>query len=53
VPDDDGPAFLPEDRPAGPQGGRRPDVIFTSPLLRSVQTAEILAERLKHKARSS
>ena len=26
-----------------------PDVIFTSPLLRAVQTAEILAERLKHK----
>jgi len=25
------------------------DVIFTSPLLRAVQTAEILAERLKHK----
>jgi len=29
--------------------GAAPDVIFTSPLLRSVQTAEILAERLKHK----
>jgi phosphohistidine phosphatase len=28
--------------------GAAPDVIFTSPLLRSVQTAEILAERLKH-----
>ncbi|MGZ8432430.1 MAG: SixA phosphatase family protein [Candidatus Deferrimicrobiaceae bacterium] len=25
-----------------------PDVIFTSPLLRAVQTAEILSERLKH-----
>jgi phosphohistidine phosphatase len=31
------------------QAGAAPDVIFTSPLLRSVQTAEILAERLKHK----
>ncbi len=31
------------------QEGIRPDVLFTSPLLRSVQTAEILAERLKHK----
>jgi len=30
------------------QAGAAPDVIFTSPLLRSVQTAEILAERLKH-----
>jgi phosphohistidine phosphatase len=29
--------------------GATPDVIFTSPLLRAVQTAEILAERLKHK----
>ncbi len=29
--------------------GAAPDVIFTSPLLRAVQTAEILAERLKHK----
>jgi phosphohistidine phosphatase len=28
--------------------GVAPAVIFTSPLLRSVQTAEILAERLKH-----
>jgi phosphohistidine phosphatase len=28
--------------------GIAPDVIFTSPLLRAVQTAEILAERLKH-----
>jgi phosphohistidine phosphatase len=31
------------------KAGAAPDVIFTSPLLRSVQTAEILAERLKHK----
>ena len=31
------------------KAGAVPDVIFTSPLLRSVQTAEILAERLKHK----
>jgi phosphohistidine phosphatase len=31
------------------QEGAVPGVIFTSPLLRSVQTAEILAERLKHK----
>ena len=30
------------------KAGAAPDVIFTSPLLRSVQTAEILAERLKH-----
>lgn len=29
--------------------GIAPAVIFTSPLLRSVQTAEILAERTKHK----
>jgi phosphohistidine phosphatase len=28
--------------------GIAPDVIFTSPLLRAVQTAEILAERLEH-----
>ena len=28
--------------------GIAPDVIFTSPLLRAVQTAEILAERLRH-----
>jgi phosphohistidine phosphatase len=28
--------------------GIAPEVIFTSPLLRAVQTAEILAERLKH-----
>jgi phosphohistidine phosphatase len=31
------------------KAGAIPDVIFTSPLLRAVQTAEILAERLKHK----
>jgi len=31
------------------RAGAAPDVIFTSPLLRAVQTAEILAERLKHK----
>jgi phosphohistidine phosphatase len=31
------------------KAGIAPAVIFTSPLLRSVQTAEILAERLKHK----
>jgi len=31
------------------KAGAAPDVIFTSPLLRSVQTAEILSERLKHK----
>ena len=31
------------------KAGAVPDVIFTSPLLRSVQTAEILSERLKHK----
>ena len=31
------------------QEGASPDIIFTSPLLRAVQTAEILAERLKHK----
>jgi len=31
------------------KAGAAPDVIFTSHLLRSVQTAEILAERLKHK----
>lgn len=31
------------------KAGAAPDVLFTSPLLRSVQTAEILAERLKHK----
>ena len=31
------------------EAGIAPDVIFTSPLLRAVQTAEILAERLKHK----
>jgi len=31
------------------KAGAAPGVIFTSPLLRSVQTAEILAERLKHK----
>jgi phosphohistidine phosphatase len=30
------------------KGGIAPAVIFTSPLLRAVQTAEILAERLKH-----
>jgi phosphohistidine phosphatase len=30
------------------EAGMAPEVIFTSPLLRSVQTAEILAERLKH-----
>src|SRR5512139_3424088 len=30
------------------EAGIAPDVIFTIPLLRSVQTAEILAERLKH-----
>ena len=30
------------------RAGIAPDVIFTSPLLRAVQTAEILAERLKH-----
>lgn len=30
------------------RAGSSPDVIFTSPLLRAVQTAEILAERLKH-----
>jgi len=30
------------------KAGIAPAVIFTSPLLRSVQTAEILAERLKH-----
>lgn len=29
--------------------GAAPNVIFTSPLLRAVQTAEILAERLKHR----
>ena len=28
--------------------GIAPEIIFTSPLLRAVQTAEILAERLKH-----
>ena len=31
------------------KAGIAPAVIFTSPLLRAVQTAEILAERLKHK----
>jgi len=31
------------------KAGAAPVVIFTSPLLRAVQTAEILAERLKHK----
>jgi len=30
------------------EAGIDPAVIFTSPLLRAVQTAEILAERLKH-----
>lgn len=30
------------------KAGASPAVIFTSPLLRAVQTAEILAERLKH-----
>ena len=30
------------------KAGIAPEVIFTSPLLRAVQTAEILAERLKH-----
>ena len=30
------------------KAGMAPSVIFTSPLLRAVQTAEILAERLKH-----
>ena len=30
------------------RAGMAPDVIFTSPLLRAVQTTEILAERLKH-----
>lgn len=30
------------------KAGMAPEVIFTSPLLRSVQTAEILAERLEH-----
>jgi phosphohistidine phosphatase len=30
------------------RAGIAPDVIFTSPLLRAVQTAEILAERLDH-----
>jgi len=30
------------------KAGMAPDVIFTSPLLRAVQTTEILAERLKH-----
>jgi phosphohistidine phosphatase len=30
------------------EAGIAPEVIFTSPLLRAVQTAEILAERLKH-----
>ena len=29
--------------------GAAPDVVFSSPLVRAVQTAEILAERLKHK----
>jgi phosphohistidine phosphatase len=29
--------------------GIKPDLILTSPLIRSVQTAEILAQRLKHK----
>jgi phosphohistidine phosphatase len=31
------------------KAGAVPEVIFTSPLLRAVQTTEILAERLKHK----
>ncbi len=31
--------------------GINPDVIFTSPLLRAGQTAEILAEHLKHQGR--
>ena len=31
------------------KAGAAPGIIYTSPLLRSVQTAEILAERLKHK----
>jgi len=30
------------------KAGAAPDVIFTSPLVRSVQTAEILAGRLRH-----
>lgn len=30
------------------KAGIAPDVVFTSPLLRAVQTAEILAERLKY-----
>jgi len=30
------------------KSGMAPDVIFSSPLLRAVQTTEILAERLKH-----
>ena len=30
------------------KAGIAPDVLFTSPLLRAVQTAEILAERLEH-----
>lgn len=30
------------------KNGGAPEVIFTSPLLRAVQTAEILAERLRH-----
>jgi len=29
--------------------GAAPDIIFSSPLLRAVQTAEILSERLKHR----
>jgi phosphohistidine phosphatase len=31
------------------KAGAAPDVIFTSPLVRSIQTAEILAGRLKHR----
>jgi phosphohistidine phosphatase len=30
------------------KAGAAPDIIFTSPLLRAVQTAEILSERLKY-----
>lgn len=32
------------------EAGIAPDILFTSPLLRAVQTAEILSERLKHES---
>jgi len=48
VPDDDGPALLPEDRPAGPQGGRARISSTRAPAALRPDRRD-LAERLKHK----